>query len=145
MIYYFDTSALLKRYLLEEGTNEVLSLFRKNEVIPVTSLLTQVEGFHGICRKWNEAKASIKLRQQVLRQFQRDMQTFQIVTVDSALIKISKKLVQNHLLRSLDAIHIASALVFKKRGNEKIHFVSCDNLQNKVAQQQGLLTLNPVQ
>lgn len=144
MIYYFDTSALLKRYLLEEGTQGVLELFRQKDYTVVTSSITLVEGYHGICRKCREESVSIRVQERILRDLKKDLSNAKIVEFNALVIKQAQKIIGNHPIRTLDAIHIASALVFHPRKKLKIQFISCDEKQCVVALKQGLSVFNPL-
>ena len=143
MIRYFDTSALVKHYVQETGSDSVGHLLTEQGVTLSTSALTRLEGFHAICRKCLEGKVSPKIKIRLLRQFESDLQAFQLVEINSARTEEAKQLIRKTALKTLDAIHIASALLFKKQ-KLKTEFISCDEPQSRVARQQGLITRNPL-
>ncbi len=144
MLCYFDTSALLKRYVEEKGSHLVQELFENKELIAVTSSITLVEGTHVICRKCTEEKISPKIRQKLLRDFLRDMNEIRVVIYSPDVIKKAQSIIKAHGTKTLDAIHIASALILKQPGGAQIHFASSDYQQNKVAKQAHLLIINPL-
>lgn len=143
MIYYFDTSALLKRYVLEEGSLLVQGLFDDVTTIASTASITSVEGCHVICRKCSEESVSQKNRQKLLKAFVKDLKDIKIITYSPQVVKLAQKIIKSSLLKTLDAIHIASALILKRPGN--IHFVSSDDQQNRIAKHYGLKVINPLQ
>ncbi len=144
MIYYFDTSALLKRYLVENGSPLIQNLFDQTDMLAVTSAVAFVEGYHGICRKYKNKEFSGKVRNKLLEKFQNDLNLFKIVDITSKLIELAQTIVRNHVSRTLDAVHVASALFFKQNSDLDIHFVSSNATQNDTAKNYGLLVLNPL-
>lgn len=142
MIYYFDTSALLKKYILEKGSQKVLALFEEESDLVLTSKIASLEAFHGITRKAKEEKLSPKTLSKLLRQLEKDFNDFELVEINSELFKRAKELIQKYLLKTLDAIHLASALLLKEEGLEAC-FISCDLAQLKAARSCGLKVFNP--
>ena len=143
MICYFDTSALVKRYFSEEGTETVLKLFEQADLLLVTSSITLVEGYHGICRKCVEDKLSTRIRNRIINQFKKDLTDFKIVDFLPVIVQRAQKIIGSYTLKTLDAIHLASALAIKHNPKVKIHFVSSDGKQGAVAQKYGLILLHP--
>lgn len=145
MIAYFGTSALLKKYFEEAGSDFVVALFKEKNLIPFTSVITQIESYHCIFRKKSESRLPEKMTRKILRQFDHDMQNFKIVQFGDKIIRDSQKLIRQHVLKTLDAIHIASALQLKRNPKIPIHFVSSDSAQSKFAQKKDLTVLNPLE
>lgn len=144
MLCYFDTSALLKKYVVEEGSSAVRSLFENREMITSTSSITCVEGCHVICRKGAEERIPRKILQKLLREFLRDMAEIKIINYSPLVIKMAQKIIKAHVVKTLDAIHIASALILKRSGDLKINFVSSDDQQTKIAAHYKLHIVNPM-
>lgn len=145
MIYYFDTSALLKKYLLEIGSKQVLDLFREDEKIAISSKITLLEGCHGITRKCREENVSASLYKKLLKQFQQEFKEFKIIELSSRVFQESQRLIQTYALKTLDSIHVASAFLLKQEGMHQVHFVSCDLEQLEVAKKNRLIPLNPME
>lgn len=144
MICYFDTSALLKKYVREEGTDVVLSLFRDKSMVAATSAVTAVEGFHVICRQCREEKISPGMLARLLNRFRRDLGQFRTIGYGAPIIRAAQKIIRTHVLKTLDSIHLASALTIKRQGRLKMSFVSCDDRQNEAAQGYGFNIINPL-
>ncbi|MBI2336298.1 MAG: type II toxin-antitoxin system VapC family toxin [Deltaproteobacteria bacterium] len=138
MIYYFDTSALLKKYFLEEGTPQVMGLFAERGPIVCTCFITSVEGYHGIYRKKKEGSLSNAIIQKVIKQFQKDLRGFKIVNSSEKIISLAQKIIQKTTLKTLDSLHVASALLIKRMVKSTVTFVSYDVQQKDVADKFGL-------
>lgn len=144
MIYYFDTSALLKRYFNEKGTANLVSLFNQKEVIAATSAITWIEGYHVICRKALDIHLSLSIRNKLLKTFLGDLKDCKIVPYHEPIIKLAQKIILKKPIKTLDAIHIASALFLKKQ-KLTTYFTSSDTQQNTAARDNKLKTWDPAQ
>ncbi|MBE9570634.1 MAG: type II toxin-antitoxin system VapC family toxin, partial [Proteobacteria bacterium] len=110
MILYLDTSALLKKYFKENGSSDIISLWKKTTAV-VTSTVAYAETMASIFRKKREAKdIDESLFESVIISFQKDWMSFIHVDVSNDLNEEIGKLVTAHPLRGFDAIHLASAL-----------------------------------
>lgn len=143
MICYFDTSVLVKKYFLETGTEKVLQWFGEADLLSITSSITRVEGYHAICRKCYEEKVSKRLRQHLLRQLKKDLADFKIVDFLPNIVQRAQKIIGLYTLKTLDAIHLASAVTIKRNPKVKIHFATSDDKQGEIAQKYGLVLLIP--
>lgn len=143
MIYYFDTSALVKIYHQEAGSETVKALYSSTTDQIVISNLTIPETFSTFQRKRKEALISRKDNLSVLRRFFTDITTrFKVTPLGQKHIFLSLDLIDRHNLRTLDALHLASALLIRPL---KITFVCADNQLLEAAIQEGLAGLNPEQ
>lgn len=64
--YYLDTSALLKRYITEDGSQWVRGIFRSPDHILITSRITQVEAASAFARRVREGTLTILRQDQAL-------------------------------------------------------------------------------
>lgn len=130
-VYYLETSALLKRYKSESGSEIVRSLFEEKQASEtfVTSHLSILEV---------SSVAARLLKGRVIRQgdyrrmlgtFIQDLTTYEMVVmpVHNTLVSESIELVQRHPLRAADALQFGSALrVSQQVGDELFCVVSAD-------------------
>ncbi len=111
-IYFVDTSALVKRYVTEIGSNWMKALTdpaSKNKII--LSRITWVELISALARLQREGKADPKAVSTTIQAFRYDRETqYQLVEVDKDLVEAAGDLVQKHPLRAYDSIQLASAL-----------------------------------
>lgn len=136
---YFDTSALIKRYVKEAGRREVLQFFRRNEC--VTSVILPVELRGALRRRVSEATLDDKRVSEILIRFAADREFWTLVEVTSGVLTAAETLVATHPIRTLDAIHVASAQVFANRvGAAELIFLTADVRQLAAAAAAGMAT-----
>lgn len=139
MILYCDTSALIKRYVKEDGTQEVNRLWDEASGI-VTSVVAFAEGVAVFHRKTKDGILPHKECGRVLQKFKSDYDNFILMPINRHVNAIVEKVAGRHPLRGFDAIHLASALVFHQSGNEDLEFACFDQILNKAAGAEGLHT-----
>lgn len=100
---YVDTSALLKRYVEEHDSHLAEQLLHSDPVL-VTSWVTLVELRRNLARLVDVGELA-GIRAQV----HADLDVFALVLVDPTVCEIAADLVEQLGVRSLDAIHLASA------------------------------------
>ena len=136
---YFDTSALVKRYVDEAGRREVLQLLRRHEC--VASAVLPVELRSALRRRVTEGSLGSARVSEILKRVAADRAYWTLVAVGTEVLGAAEKLVAAHPLRTLDAIHVASAQVFAAGVSESdLMFVSADKRQIEAAAVIGLAT-----
>jgi len=141
--YFADTSALLKRYLSEVGSNWVKGWFGGSNIIYISNLTT-IEMTSGIARRYRDGHISLAQRIQLERDFFLHVKSdYQVVDFDKAVIAQAINLVAQHPLRTLDAIQLACALIAAKTLGITPTFVSADNKLLSAAIAEGLPTDDP--
>ena len=135
---YFDTSALVKRYVDESGRREVLQLLRQNEC--VTSAVLPVELRSGLRRRVAEGSIDAARLPAILKHVAADRPYWTLVEVGTDVLAGAETLVAAHPIRTLDAIHVASAQLFVARVSMPgLTFVSADKRQTEAAVAVGLV------
>ena len=136
---YFDTSALIKRYVDEPGRPEVLRLLRKNQC--VVSAVLPVEVRSALRRRVGEKTLDAKRVPGILKRLAAYRAYWTIIGVSGEVLAMAESLSGVHPLRALDAIHVASAKLFADRlASETFTFVSADSRQTDVAEGLGMET-----
>jgi len=138
MILYLDTSALVKRYFLEEFSGDVIATWQSADQV-VTSFVAYGETMACIYRKRCGGMPPDTTRAIVSR-FKNDWESFIRVKVNADLCGQIDKLVEAHPLRGFDAIHLASALLIQKRLPHHFLFACFDNRLRHAAASEGLET-----
>jgi len=134
---YFDTSALIKRYIKETGRREVLQLLRRYDV--VTSVIVPVELRSALRRRASEGTLDAERVPEVLKRVATDRAYWTLVEIASDVLMAAETLVATHPLRTLDAVHVASAQIFAARITQPdLMFVSADARQTKAAVAVGM-------
>lgn len=129
---YFDTSALVKRYVDEVGRHEVLRLMRRRDC--VTSAVLPVELRSALRRRVSEGTIDAARVPETLKRIAADRAYWTLVEVGGDVLAAAETLVAAHPLRTLDAIHVASAQLFAARATApELIFVSADARQTAAA------------
>ena len=140
MILYLDTSALLKKYFRETGSDEVIARWKDATGI-VTSSVAYAEALASIHRKKRDVKFNNDIFQKIIHLFRRDWNSLIRVEVTDELNDWINKIVSRYPLRGFDAIHLASALIVHDKLSENFLFACYDNKLLEAAQSAGLQTL----
>ena len=135
MIYYLDTSALVKRYVAEEGSRSVRQVVRKRSV--AVSRIAYAEIAAAIARLEREERIGRAQRERIFARLDEDFSGFVLVEVRAATVRRVRELVVQTALRGYDAVHLASALVIKERG-AAVDFWSADRALVTAAVASGL-------
>jgi predicted nucleic acid-binding protein len=136
---FFDTSALIKRYVNEPGRREVMQLLRKNHC--VVSAVLPVEVRSALRRRVAEKSLDESRVPAILKRFTADRAFWTFVEVSREALAAAETLSAAHPLRALDAIHVASAQMFATRlGSATFVFVSADTRQTNAATALGMTT-----
>jgi len=123
---YFDTSALVKRYVDEPGRREVLRLLRHSECL--TSAVLPVELRSGLRRRVADGSIDAARLPAILERVAVDRPYWTLIEAGTAVLARAETLVAAYPIRTLDAIHIASAPLFAARPSTPgMTFVSSNN------------------
>ena len=125
MTLYVDSSALLKRYVAEPDSNTADQLLRSDPVL-VTSWITVVEVRRNLARLLSGAELRA-----ASAAAERDFDALALVVCDAAVATAAATIGETLGVRSLDAIHLASAQ----------RFVTFDLRQGQAARSLGLRVL----
>ena len=129
---YFDTSALIKRYVEEAGRREVLQLLRRNDC--VVSAILPVEVRSALRRRVAEGTLDEQRITSILKRFTADRAFWTVIEVSREVLTAAETLAAAHPLRAIDAIHVASAQLFAARvAPSEFIFVSADVRQTTTA------------
>lgn len=128
MTTYVDTSALIKRYVEEDGSAVAEAWLRADPVL-VTSWVTMVEVRRNLARLLSGTELATARQQCVA-----DLDHFAMVAVDEALSHAAAEIGEVLGVRSLDALHLASAQRIQVPG---LTFLTFDLRQAQAARSLG--------
>jgi len=134
MNVFFDSSALVKRYVEEHGSPEVESILQKASGLGV-SIICYPEIISALCRLKRERILSVHNYTSLRAALLADLEDATICIIAPAVIKHSVVLLESNTLRAMDSLHIGCALVW----NSDL-FVSADIRQIAAAKRAGLKT-----
>ena len=147
--YFFDSSAVVKRYVRETGTAWVLSITAPTagHIIYVAHI-TGVEVVSALTRQARHGALAPTDAATALAQFRHDFaHQYHTVDITSALIARAMALAETHALRGYDAVQCAAALSIHTHrqtlGMPSLTLVSADVALNTAATVEGLRVDNP--
>jgi len=148
--YYVDTSALLKRYVDEVGSDWLRrELFVPvRQVVIVTTQLLIVETISALNRRVREGAVTHHDYMRLSGRFRDDcLDLYQLVAPDDGIVDLACVLLERHSLRAYDAVHLATALSVHRwlveKGEMGLTFLSADDRLNDAATAEGLAIDNP--
>jgi predicted nucleic acid-binding protein len=142
VVRYYDTSALVKQYLHEAGSNLVLRLLKSGEKV-YTASFTYAETHAAFGRRSREGLLSRETRRRLALRFDRDWETYEVVVLSENVLQLARRMLYRHPLRSADAIHLASALLLAgTSSNARWSFICADGRLCDAAKAEGFQVVN---
>jgi predicted nucleic acid-binding protein len=145
-LYYLETSALVKLYVREPGTERLLALMGRSAENRLAILaLAQVELRSAVRRREKSGEIPPPVAAHLLELFQRHVESrFITQMVTDVVLDIASALVDRYSLRAFDAIQLAGYLALKNSaGTDVPVFVCSDKELLTAASQEGIPTLDP--
>jgi len=125
MILYLDASALVKRYVSESGTKELLTLTAAAEAV-ATSLVSRAEVAAALARAVRLGVLDQGAGRRAQRTFSREWADIARVPVGEALVSRAEVLAWDHGLRGYDAVQLASALTWQDSVGQDVVLATFD-------------------
>ena len=125
MILYLDTSVLVKRYVREAGTDEVIALVESAESVGSVSL-TKVEMAAAFAKIIRQGWVDMKIAMQAWQDFLDHWSSFTRLNIPPGTIDRASSLAWEYGLRGYDAMHLASALLWKETLETQITLATFD-------------------
>ena len=151
--YYFDSSAMVKHYISEQGSTWVSLLIEaktdgKPQNLIAIAEIGEVEVAAALAKRRRMEEISTVQQRIGLATFLRDCaRRYHVLQIDSMIIKLAIDLTQRRPLRGYDAVHLAVALILNRALIENklppLTFISADGVLCVAAQEEGLLAENP--
>jgi len=140
---FFDTSALVKRYADEQGTETVDELIENDDDTVVITSLSVIEITSAFRRKYNRGEITSTQRDGLLTAFfEESTDEFTIIPVTETVFEIAFDLVLEANLRTLDALQLGAAIELTTPDLD-VTFVCADKKLVDVAEGRNLHTVNP--
>jgi predicted nucleic acid-binding protein len=137
MNLYADTSALVKKYVSETGSEQVLTYFSSYTIIG-TAALTQAEIAAAMAKAVRLGWVNETEILAAWRDFLSHWPAYTRLPVSTGILERAASLVWRHGLRAYDSVHLASALVWKDMMGDEVVFACFDKILLKAARQEGL-------
>ena len=146
-LYFLETSALVKLYVRELGTERLLELASRSSGSRLAILsLTVVEFRSAIRRRERNGEIPTAVATGLIEAFGRHLQTrFAAQSVTDFVLDIANALVDRYRLRAFDAIQLAGYSVLKATSSADSPpvFVCADRDLLTAAEKEGFPALNP--
>lgn len=136
MILYLDTSAWVKLYAEEVGSDLVREAVRDAAHI-ATHLIAYVEMQSALARKRSESSITDDAFTRVSEEVLRDWKHLHRLPVDEALVFRAAELAQHERLRGFDAVHLAAADRLRSIVATRVKFATFDRPLNRAAANVG--------
>ena len=135
MILYLDTSALVKLYVEEEGSEEVRQWAAEAEIV-ATGRVAFAEAVSAFTRRCNRGDMSEESRRLLLEALRKDWDSFAVTDFDALQ---AGDLAAAYGIRGFDAVHLSSAKILASSpGAPAVVFASYDEKLNEAARGEGI-------
>ena len=145
-LLYLDTSALVKLYISERGSERVAELvFSGDGHSLATCAVTQVEFYSAIVRRRGRGDLAEGAPERAIEEFTGQFKSaFLRYPVDDRTLDFACDLVLRYALRACDAVQFAACLfLLRLRAGDDLTFVSADRRLLTAARSEGLAVVNP--
>ena len=164
MLYFFDTNALVRRYLFDDGSAWVQQVLEQRSISPFCyiSELTRVEMLSSFYKIERIRKYHPSFMDAAVARFNRHMQLsdrelrqrrYEIIPLGEDAVERAQSLLRKYrggvpqAIRSLDALQLAAALIARDslsaESQSQLMFVTSDHQLGGVAQHEGFTVIRP--
>jgi len=140
MNLYLDASALVKRYIREAGSLDVIDWIERSQFV-VTSIITRAEVAAAINRSERMGLITTNEYEQALTLFRNEWTSIGRLSITEATVQRADELACIHGLRGYDAVHLASALIYQDGLDLPVSIATFDRLLWDAGKGEGLITL----
>lgn len=144
MNYFLDTSALVKIYHIETGSDSVIKVYGSEDII-IISDLGKIEFLSAIFKKYREKDIDEETVNAVIDRFEDDLKNkYKLLKFSSLVLDEAWSLIKKHAkdfsLRTLDSLQLA---FFKTYCEDDNIFVCADTRLVKIVELEGYEVLVP--
>jgi uncharacterized protein len=137
MILFCDTSALIKLYIDEDGSNELKLLLQEAEAVAVCRI-AWAEAHAALCRRARELPDDSDNIEQAKAALVSDWPHFVVLEIDQSLVERAGEYADMFALRGYDSIQLAAAFETGRISQSAIFFACFDSRLNKAAKLLGM-------
>jgi uncharacterized protein len=138
MIVYFDTSALVKRYLRETDSEKVVALLNESDHIFGSIVIARVEMAAAFQKALRLKIVSSAMASEVWDDFLDHWQIFARLRVTIGTIERASDVAWKYGLRGYDSLHLAAALLWQETLDARVTFAAFDHDLLQASQKAGL-------
>ena len=140
MILYCDTSALLKLYLNEAGSNEMAQQLVQSDGLAVCRI-AWAEAHAAFARRVREVPQDAQVIEAAKKALALDWPRLLIFEIDQALMELAGEYADTFALRGYDSVQLAAAVSVQQITALPTLFACFDLRLNKAAKVLGLMVL----
>jgi predicted nucleic acid-binding protein len=137
VITYFDTSAIVKTVVAEDGSHVAVEIWNSS-VIRVTSIVAYAEARAALAAAVRSRRLSARGWRAARSELDDRWRTFAVHTVSDDVVGLAADLTDREPIRAYDAVHLACALLAS--GGDDVVFATWDRALSLAAHRLGLRT-----
>lgn len=141
MILFCDTSALVKLYIQEAFSAEVLALAESAKTVAVARI-AWAEIMSALARRVRESPADAGAIETVRARLRTDWPGFAMIEITQDLLDLAGEYADTFALRGYDSVQLAAAYTMQQAANETLCFACFDTRLSKAAKVLGMQTLD---
>jgi hypothetical protein len=144
-LYYLDTSALVKLYVREPGTDQMIRLasYPSGHTLAVLAL-ARVEFRAAVRQRERKGDLPHDAAEALIARMEEHLQSLYLVQlVTETVIEEAAALLDRHPLRAYDAVQLAGCLSLRASRGETPSFVCSDRQLVRAAEDEGLAVFDP--
>lgn len=138
MILFCDTSALVKLYIVEAGSEELKARVMEAEAVAVCRI-AWAEACAALSRRAREVPEDALVIEQAKAALAADWPRFVVLEIDQTLVERAGEYADTFALRGYDSIQLAAAFEAGRISQAPIFFACSDTRLNKAAKLLGML------
>jgi len=138
LICYLDSSALVKRYVLEPGTAEVERLISEADAVG-TAWISLVEVVAALTKAVRLGALASEEGDSAIRSFEGDWPDLVRLQVTELLVGVAAGLARKRGLRGYDAVQLAAATLWQDNLETSVTVVTFDRQLWAAARQEGMI------
>ncbi len=132
MMVYLDTSSLVKLYIKERHSTNVIDIVSEASAV-LTSIVAYAESRSAFAKQHRDRQLTKKELSLTKKIFDEDWKRFMVVGINDEIAFLAGDLAEKHALKGFDSLHLASYLSIKGKTKREIKFSSFDDSLNKAA------------
>jgi len=140
MMLFCDTSALMKLYIVEEGS-EALDLQLTQAEAVVVCRIAWAEAHAALSRRAREAPADAEVIDRAKAALAEDWPHFVVMDVNQTLVERAGDYADTFALRGYDSVQLAAAYELSRLTQSPVRFACFDSRLNKAAKALGMSCL----
>ena len=137
MILFCDTSALIKLYIVEEGSDALKTQLSSAEAV-VVCRIAWAEAHAALSRRAREVPQDASSIEQAKAALKADWPHFVVLEIDQTLVERAGEYADTFALRGYDSIQLAAAYEAGRISQLPIFFACFDTRLNKAAKLLGM-------